>query len=137
MVNYTTSEKRYIRYCRGSARADAEAFVFPGMRADTALSNMALLALLGRMGREDITVQGFRSTFRDWASECTNYPREVCELALAHTISNAAEPAYRRDDRFDKRRRLMAEWAKYCDNAKQLGVVIPLKRKGPRAQAAR
>ena len=53
-------------------RADAEAFVFPGMRVDTPLSNMALLALLGRRGRDDITVHGFRSTFRDWASECTN-----------------------------------------------------------------
>lgn len=119
-------------------RADTEAFVFSGMRAETPLSNMALLALLGRMGRDDITVHGFRSTFRDWASECTNYPREVCEMALAHTISNAAEAAYRRGDLFDKRRRLMAEWAKYCgDNGKPLGVVVPLKRKAARSHAAR
>lgn len=89
------------------------------------------------MGREDITVHGFRSTFRDWTSECTNYPREVCAMALAHTISNAAEAAYRRGDLFDKRRRLMTERAKCCDNAKPLGVVVPLKGKGARPHAAR
>lgn len=62
----------------------------------------------------DETAHGFRSTFRDWASECTNYSREVCEMALAHTIGNAVEAAYRRGDLFDKRMALMRDWAAFC-----------------------
>lgn len=110
-------------------RIQGEDFVFPG-RPGKYLSNMALLALLERMGRDDITVHGFRSTFRDWASECTNYPSEVCEMALAHAVSNAVEAAYRRGDLFEKRHRLMSDWAKYCGNVKAPGEVVPLKRKG-------
>jgi integrase len=59
------------------------------------------------------TVHGFRSSFRDWAAECTNYSREICEMALAHTVSNKVEAAYRRTDFFDRRRALMDEWAAY------------------------
>lgn len=112
-------------------RRDDEDFVFPG-RSGKHLSNMALLALLERMRRDDITVHGFRSTFRDWASESTNYPREVCEMALAHAVGNAVEAAYRRGDLFEKRRPLMSmsDWAKYCDTVKALDEVVPLKRKG-------
>jgi integrase len=62
----------------------------------------------------DITVHGFRSTFRDWASERTNFPREVVEMALAHSVSNAVEAAYRRGDLFEKRRKLMDAWAAHC-----------------------
>ncbi len=104
-------------------------YVFPGQKAGKPLSNMAMLELLKRINRSDLTVHGFRSTFRDWASERTNYPREVCEMALAHTIGNEAEAAYRRGDLFEKRRRLMAEWAKHCDNVKRQGKVIPMARK--------
>lgn len=86
--------------------------VFPGPRGQ--LSNMALLSVLARMKREDITVHGFRSTFRDWASEATDHPREVAEMALAHTITNKVEAAYRRGDLFEKRRRLMDDWAVAC-----------------------
>jgi integrase len=90
------------------------------------LSNMAMLKLLERMGRDDLTVHGFRSTFRDWTAEQTNYPREVCEMALAHTITNAAEAAYRRGDQLGKRARLMEEWARYCErvqtDAKVIGI---------------
>jgi len=96
-----------------------------------------MLVLLERMERDDITVHGFRSTFRDWASECTNYPREVCEMALAHAVSDQVEAAYRRGDLVEKRRRLMAEWAKYCDNTKALDEVVALKSKGTRSHAAR
>ncbi|MDX5986122.1 tyrosine-type recombinase/integrase [Sphingomonas echinoides] len=78
-----------------------------------ALSTMAMTMLLRRMER-DATVHGFRSAFRDWAAECTGYAHEVCEMALAHVIANKAEAAYRRGDMFDKRRRLMADWATYC-----------------------
>jgi integrase len=92
------------------------------------LSNMAMLALLKRMGREDLTVHGFRSTFRDWAAERTNYPREVAEMALAHTIDNKVEAAYRRGDLFEKRRQLMDAWASYCTTERVSGeVVVPIR----------
>ncbi len=104
-------------------------YVFPGQKEGKPLSNMTMLGLLKRMDRGDLTVHGFRSTFRDWASERTNYPREVCEMALAHTIGNEAEAAYRRGDLFEKRRRLMVEWAKHCDTVKRVGTVIPMARK--------
>ena len=75
--------------------------------------------------KAEITVHGFRSTFRDWASETTGIPHEVCEMALAHAIGNKAEAAYRRGDLFDKRRKLMEAWAGYC--AKKAGdKVAPL-----------
>ena len=70
------------------------------------------------MGRNDITVHGFQSTFRDWAAERTNYPNHVVEIALAHVIGDKVEAAYRRGDLFEKRQRLMAEWAKYCSTGK-------------------
>ncbi len=89
-------------------------FVFAGNIRGKPLSNMAMAMLLKRMGQSNITVHGFRSTFRDWASEQTSFSHEVCEMALAHTISNKAEAAYRRGDLFDKRRNLMDAWAEYC-----------------------
>lgn len=92
-------------------------FVFPGRREGAALSNMAMLQLLERMERGDLTVHGFRSTFRDWAAELTAYPREVAEMALAHSIGDKVEAAYRRGDLFEKRRHLMHDWAAYCDRA--------------------
>jgi integrase len=88
------------------------AYVFPGTRSDS-LSSMAMAMLLRRM-KVDVTVHGYRSSFRDWAAECTGYSHEVAEMALAHTISNAVERAYRRGDLFDKRRQLMADWAAFC-----------------------
>ena len=75
---------------------------------------MALLMLLRRMGRADLTVHGFRSSFRDWAAERTNFPSEVAEMALAHVVSNKVEAAYRRGDLFERRRRLMQQWAASC-----------------------
>lgn len=78
-----------------------------------ARSNMAMSMLLRRMGRQDITVHGFRSTFRDWAGDATDFPREVVEAALAHTIQNKAERAYRRGSAIEKRRALMIAWADY------------------------
>lgn len=94
--------------------ADPSALVFPGQSEGRPLSDMSLTAVLRRMGRSDLTAHGFRSTFKDWASETTSYPAEVSEMALAHTISSKVEAAYRRSDLFEKRRRLMAEWAVYC-----------------------
>jgi integrase len=78
------------------------------------LSNMAMLKTLELMKRDDLTVHGFRSTFRDWAAETTSYPDTVVEMALAHTVSNAVEAAYRRGDLFEKRTRLMGDWGRYC-----------------------
>jgi integrase len=96
-------------------QAPEQPFVFPGGKKGKALPNGALLALLKRMERTDITPHGFRSTFRDWASDCTSYPHEVQEMALAHLIKNKAEAAYRRGDLFDKRRQMMADWERYCE----------------------
>jgi integrase len=90
-------------------------FVFPSLPHDRALSNMALLTVLRRMGRRDLTVHGFRSTFRTWTAERTNFPREVCEAALAHVLKDKTEAAYQRGDLFDKRVRLMNDWAEFCD----------------------
>jgi hypothetical protein len=75
---------------------------------------MAMLMQIKRMEREDLTVHGFRSSFRDWAAEKTNTPWEICEMALAHRIGNKAEAAYRRGDLFERRRALMARWQRYC-----------------------
>jgi integrase len=93
---------------------NAGEFVFPGSYGQKHLSNNAMLMLLERMGRGDITVHGFRSSFKDWASECTGFPPEVAEMALAHTIDDKVEAAYRRGDLFGKRRLLMSAWAEYC-----------------------
>jgi len=89
-------------------------YVFEGARAGRPLSQMSLLMLLRRMNRGDVTAHGMRSCFRDWAAERTNYENHVVEMALAHAIPNGVEAAYRRGDLFDKRRRLMDDWAKFC-----------------------
>jgi integrase len=94
-------------------RTDA-GYVFPNANSNGPLSNMALLTLLKRMGRSDITAHGFRSTFRDWAAECTGFPGEVAEAALAHAVGDKVEAAYRRGDLFEKRRQLMSAWARHC-----------------------
>ena len=95
------------------------ALVFPGAKAGRPLSQMSMLMLLRRMGREDITAHGFRSTFRDWCAEFTNYPHEMAEIALAHTVGDKVEAAYRRGDMIDKRREMMNEWARFCDVPKR------------------
>lgn len=108
-------------------------FVFAGRRKGEPLSNMALLMTLRRMGRTDLTAHGFRSTFRDWAGETTGYPREVIEHALAHQLKDKAEAAYARGSLFDKRRRLMADWAGYCDQPSATAATVTLIRsKGAR-----
>jgi len=101
-------------------------YVFPGNKKG--LSNMAMLAVLKRMDRADITVHGFRSTFRDWAAESTAYPGEVVEMALAHAIKNLTEAAYRRGDLLEKRSRLMDEWARYCNAPRSSGDVVPINK---------
>jgi integrase len=90
------------------SEGEPEDFVFAG-RKNSPLSNMALLMLLRRMGHNKLTAHGFRSTFRDWAAERTNFQREVAEAALGHVLGDKVEAAYRRGDLFEKRRRLMAK----------------------------
>lgn len=104
----------------------SQSHVFVGSKGK--MSSMAMAMFLRRMG-QDVTVHGFRSAFRDWAAECTGYPHEVCEMALAHTIENKAEAAYRRGDLFEKRRRLMSEWAVYCANTLPAGQNVTALRK--------
>lgn len=104
-----------IRLLQSLPQEDGNSFVFAGLRRGTGISNMAMAAVLKRMSFGHVTVHGFRSTFRDWAAESTSYPNHVVEMALAHTIMNKAEAAYRRGDLFEKRRELMLVWGAYCE----------------------
>lgn len=105
---------RAVAIAREMAKQRTSDFMFPGQRPGKPLSNMSLLMLLRDMGYGHFTVHGFRSTFRDWAAEKTNFPREVAEAALAHVVGDKVEAAYRRSDLFDKRRQLMNAWASHC-----------------------
>ena len=106
--------------------SDDGLYVFPGQTIKKPLSTMVFLMMIRRMGK-DITAHGFRSTFRDWAAEQTNFPREVCEMALAHSVSDKTEAAYLRGDLFDKRRDLMDTWAAYANTDKS-GKVIAIRQ---------
>jgi integrase len=110
----------------GDQEARLEGYVFPAPKPNRTLSTMAMAMLLRRM-RAGVTVHGFRSSFRDWASETTGFPHEVCEMALAHVIANKAEAAYRRGDLFEKRRKLMEAWARYCATPKT-EKIVPLRK---------
>ena len=92
-------------------------FVFPGAKKDKPLSNMAMEMVMQNMKQKDFTVHGFRSAFRDWAGDATNFPREVAEQALAHRVGDATEQAYRRNDALEKRRKLMEAWAAHIGTA--------------------
>jgi integrase len=116
---------RVLAIVKHMGKAKMSAFVFPS-RGKGPLSNMTMAKVLERMGRNDITVHGFRSAFRDWAAEVSTFPHEVCEMALAHAIANKAEAAYRRGDLFEKRRALMTAWAAHCEP--KAANVIPIKR---------
>lgn len=105
-----------------AARPLSDTIAFPGIRGGR-MSGMAMTQLLRRM-KVEATVHGFRSAFRDWAADCTAYAHDVCEMALAHTISNKAEAAYRRGDLFQKRRRLMEDWATYCANRSERNATV-------------
>jgi integrase len=105
---------RAVEILKALREVTDEPFAFPGAKVGMPQSVMALEMVLRRMKVENVTVHGFRSSFRDWAAECTSFPNEVCEAALAHVIENKAEAAYRRGDLFEKRRKLMDAWAAYC-----------------------
>jgi integrase len=102
-------------------------YVLPGRRGP--LARTAMFDQLRKMGRADLTTHGFRSTFRDWCAERTNFPREVAEMALAHTVGDAVERAYQRSDLFAKRRQLADAWARFCAGpAVTGGEVVVLRR---------
>jgi integrase len=103
-------------------------FIFVGARTSAVSNPHQLKRVLQRTGYDDTTVHGFRSTFRDWAAETTAYPNHVVEMALAHAVGNGVEAAYRRGDLFEKRRRLMDDWARYCSQpAASKGEVVTLR----------
>ena len=102
-------------------------FVFPGQSKNRPISNFGMRRLLCKL-RPGVTVHGFRSTFRDWAAETTNFPNHVVEMALARAVSDTVEAAYRRGDLFEKHRRLMEVWANYCGRTS--AQIVPLKRRG-------
>ena len=106
-------------------QANSGNLIFEGLRVGRPLSNMAMLMLLRRMKRADITVHGFRSTFRDWAAENTAFQNEVVEMALAHSIGNKTEAAYRRGDLLPKRVELMAAWADYIERQVRAASKLP------------
>jgi integrase len=114
-------------------------FVFPSATSNRSLSDMALLAVLKRLDRSDITTHGFRSTFRTWAADRTDYPREVVEMALAHKTADKTEGAYQRGepdagDMLDRRRPMMEAWARYCITPP--GKVVPLRPTGSTRESA-
>ena len=98
-------------------------YIFTGVRPERPLSAMAMAMAMRRMKVEGVTVHGFRSSFRDWAGNMSRFPRELAEAALAHTIGDKAEQAYRRGDALDKRRSLMEAWASFCVSAPSANIV--------------
>lgn len=113
-----------VEMLRGIDRTDS-AYLFPGQGKSGVIHANAVRTLLHKLGHAHITRHGFRSTFRDWANECTQYPRELCELALAHDERDQTEAAYSRSDFLEKRRALMTDWAAFCVNAADLPIEKP------------
>jgi integrase len=103
------------------------AFVFSGAKAGRPVGDSTLFDLLKRLNG-DVTTHGFRSSFRDWAAERTNFPSELAEMALAHTVGDKVEAAYRRGDMFEKRRQLADAWAAYCAGTEDGDNVVDLRR---------
>jgi integrase len=111
-----------------SVKGRDRTYVFPGHKCNSHLSNAAMMQVLKRLNQAGITVHGFRSTFRDWCAESTNYPAHVAEMALAHTLRDKTEAAYRRGDLFEKRTRLMTAWARYCSKPATPAAVVPIRQ---------
>jgi integrase len=120
---------RAVAILRQLEKVKAGDFVFAGQARNKPLSNMAMEMVLRRMKIEGATVHGFRSSFRDWAGNVSNFPREITETALAHVIGDKAEQAYRRSDALEKRRRLMDAWAAYCEPSNSNNIVQLANRK--------
>lgn len=118
---------RAIAILKALPREKDSDWVFIGGKAGAPLSNMAMLELMRGLGVNAVP-HGFRSTFRDWAAEQTNFPHELAEMALAHAVSDKVEAAYRRGDMFEKRRKLAAAWATYCGTVARGGDVVPIRK---------
>jgi integrase len=116
--------ERALEIAKAMHAARSSDFVFPGQRANRPLAAVTFEKVLRRMKIENATTHGFRSSFRDWAAECTNFSNEVCEAALAHAVANKSEAAYRRGDQLEKRRKLMDAWATFCATL-PAGKVVP------------
>jgi integrase len=114
-------------------RVAGDVFIFPGSRPQKPQSNMVFLMLLRRMKLGHLTAHGFRATFKTWATERTNFPREVIEAALAHVAGDKIEAAYQRGDVLDKRRKLMEAWASYCASptAAVAAKIVPIREMVP------
>jgi len=111
-----------------AVRGRDRTYVFPGQKRNSHLSNAAMMKALKRLNQTGITVHGFRSTFRDWCAESTNYPADVAEMALAHALRDKTEAAYRRGDLFEKRARLMTDWARYCSKPTTPAAVVAIRQ---------
>ena len=109
-------------------KRQTDEFLFPGLTRDKPTSASSLLKIV-KQHDQTLTVHGFRSAFRDWCAEQTNYPREVAEAALAHSLKDKTEAAYQRGDLFEKRSKLMDQWAQYCLKGKGKADVLPIRRK--------
>ena len=124
---------RAIDILKALPQEDDNPHLFIGGKKGCGLSNAAMAELMKDMAFSSTTpnrlatAHGFRSTFKDWVSECTNYPNHVSEAALWHAVADKVEAAYRRGDLFEKRRRLMNEWAKYCATPIRSGDVVPIR----------
>jgi integrase len=121
--------ERAVEILSGLSQTKVGDHVFPGAKRGGPLSVMALTMVMRRSGAGNFTVHGFRSAFRDWAGERTNFPREVAEAALAHVVGDETERAYRRGDALEKRRTLMEAWAAFCEPTED-NVVVPMARSG-------
>lgn len=108
-----------MRIVENMGRVKLGAYIFPGAISNRPISNMAMAMVLRRMGITNATVHGFRSSFRDWAGDETDHEREVAEGSLSHVVGDQSEQAYRRQNALRKRRKLMEDWAKYCDSAEK------------------
>ena len=118
-----------VKLLKALPRVEGTDLVFPSSRGKKALSDMTLTKVMRDMG-VDAVPHGFRSTFRDWASERTNYPREVAEMALAHVIGDKVEAAYRRGELFEKRKRMMEDWSAFIGKPLPTsGAVVPQKKR--------
>jgi len=111
-----------------AVRGCDKTYVFRGHKRHSHLSNAAMMQVLKRLELSGITVHGFRSTFRDWCAESTNYSADVAEMALAHALRDKTEAAYRRGDLFEKRARLMTDWARYCSKPAKPAAVVAIRR---------
>jgi len=121
--------KRAMALLRELPREAGNDHVFLGSRSGFGLSDTIMMRELWRLGHDDITVHGFRSTFMDWAHEQTAFPKVTIDMALAHTVGDKVEAAYRRGDLLQKRRQLAEAWARYCTSPPAEGAVVPLRGK--------